>query len=134
MVTRILIPGLMLILLLGSHVTFFPETARAATCCPCSKPCGGVCVCRGTVDHCPSCRTGEDNFFQAHVNPIISASDFSSRIEPLAITLPATGLSYEIVARVSEAHRRNGDFTSRLLPSAEFKLKAWCPGPLDKSI
>ncbi len=134
MVTRILVPGLMFILLLGSHATFAPETARAATCCPCSKPCGGVCVCRGTVDHCPSCRGVGDSLFEAHVKAIVSASDFNSGFEPLAITFPATDLSYEIVARVREGHRRSGSLTSRLLPSAEFKLKTWCPGPLDKSI
>jgi hypothetical protein len=133
MVTRIFAPGLMFILLLGVQATFLPETARAATCCPCYNPCKLGCVCRGTVDHCPSCRAGGD-LFQAHVKAIISASDFSSGYEPLAITLPTTGLSYGIVALVREGNRRIGNLTSRLLPSAEFSIKAWCPGPLDKSI
>lgn len=134
MVTRTLISGLMLLLLLGVQATFLPGTAPAANCCPCTKPCGGVCVCRGTVDHCPACRAGGDNLFQSHVQAIISASDFSSGDEPLAITRPTTNLSYEIVALVREGNRRIGTLTSRLLSGAEFSIKAWCPGSLDKSV
>ncbi len=134
MVTRIMVPGLMLILLLGVQATLLQETARAATCCPCSYPCKTGCVCRGTVDHCPSCRAGGDNFFQAHVKAIISASDFNSYYEPPVITRPTTDLPYGIVALTREGNRITGNLTSRLLPSAEFRIKAWCPGALDKSI
>ena len=134
MIIRIMVPGLMLILLLGIHATFLPETARAANCCPCYNPCKLGCVCRGSSQHCPSCRAGGDNFLQAHVKAIISASDFSSGYEPLAITLPTADLSDGIMALVKAGNRTIGNLTSRLLPSAEFRIKAWCPGPLDKNI
>ena len=134
MATRTLISGLVLLLLLGVQAIFLPGAARALNCCPCSKPCGGACVCRGSSQHCPSCRDGGDSFFQAHVKTIISASDFSLSYEPLFITLPAANLSYGIVAHVKEGYRRIGNLTSRLLPSPEFRIKAWCPGTLDKSI
>ena len=133
MVTRTLVPGLMLLLLLGIQATFLPGTAPAATCCPCSRPCGGTCICRGTVDHCPSCRGVGDIFFQAHLKAIISASDFNSDYEPLAVTRPMNDLSYGIVALVKTGNRTIGDLTSRLLPSPEFRIKAWCPGALDKA-
>ena len=134
MVIRILVSGLMLMLLLGLQAAFLPETARAATCCPCSYPCKTGCICRGTVDHCPSCRGGEDSFFQTHVKAIISASDFSSSYELPTIALRTPDLSDGIVALVREGNRSKSTLTSRLLPGPEFRIMAWCPGTLDKSI
>jgi hypothetical protein len=129
-----LVPVLMLFTLLTGQSLLLPGQSNALTCCPCYNPCKIGCVCRGTQAHCPVCRAGSPDLFQVHAAPIIPASDFTSNSESLAITLPTTDLPNGIVALERERNRRIDNLTSRLLPSAEFRIKAWCPGPLDKSI
>jgi hypothetical protein len=135
MVTRTLVPTLMLILLLGAQAGI-PSLANASDCCPCYVHCANWCKCRGTNAHCSSCRAGESDLFQQHVVAITPSSDYSATQQSLSI-LPAlllTDLSGELVALVKKGNRTIGDFTSRLMAGAEFRINSWCPGSLDKSV
>ena len=133
MVTRTFVPGLMLILLLGSQASL-PGLA-SADCCPCYNSCAGWCQCRGTPG-CGSCRAGESDLFQRHAIAITPQSDFSATQRALSASpvLPTVDLSGEFVPLAKKENRRIGDATSRLLAGAEFRIKSWCPGSLDKSV
>lgn len=132
MVTRTLVPGLMLILILGAH-TSLPDLA-SAWCCPCGG-CKAGCTCPGTSP-CFSCRGGESDPFQVHALAIRPSSDFSATQGAVSVltALPLADLSEELVAIAKKGNRRIGDFTSRLLAGAEYRIKSWCPGSLDKSV
>ena len=129
-----LFPAFMFFTIFAGQSLFLHGLANAANCCPCYNPCKTGCACRGSSLHCPVCRAESPDPFQVHVVPIIPASDFTSNSETRAFALPTTDLSDGIVAHVKEGYRRIGNLTSRLLPSPEFRIKAWCPGTLDKSI
>lgn len=132
MVTRTLVSGLMLILLLGAH-TSLPGLA-SADCCPCNV-CKTGCTCRGTYP-CYSCRAGEADLFQRHALTIRPSSDFSATQATLSVlpALPLVDRSRELIARATGETRTIGDLTSRLMAGAEFRIKSWCPGSLDKSV
>ena len=132
MVTRTLVPGLMLILVLGAQASL--PSMVSAWCCPCGG-CKAGCTCPGTSP-CFSCRGGESDPFQLHALAIRPSSDFSAAPGAVSV-LPALSLadlSEELVAITKKGNRRIGDFTSRLLAGAEFRIKSWCPGSLDKSV
>lgn len=132
MVTRTLVPGLMLILVLGAQ-TGLPGLA-SAYCCPCGG-CRAGCTCPGTAP-CYSCRAGESDPFQLHALAITPSSDFSTTQGTLSVlpVLPLVDRSDELVALVKKGKRTIGDLTSRLMAGAEFRIKSWCPGSLDKSV
>lgn len=123
-------PICVLFALLTSQSLFLPGQANAYNCCSCSNPYGNNCAWRGSTLHCPVCREGSPDLFQLHVAPIIPASDFTSSSEIPAVTLPASDLSDGMDAVVRVDNRRIGNPSSRLLPNAEFRIKAWCPGSL----
>jgi hypothetical protein len=133
MVIRTLVPGAMLLLLFGAQ-TGFPSLA-SADCCPCYNSCAYWCQCRGTPG-CGSCRAGESDLFQGHAIAITPQSDFSATqgAPPAFPAHPTIDLSDELVAIAKKGNRRIGDFTSRLLAGAEYRIKSWCPGALDKSV
>lgn len=136
MVTRTLVPGLMLFLLLGAQ-TALPGLSSATDCCPCHIPCAPNCRCRANNTHCPICHEGRSDAFQRHAVKITPSSEFSATQDvalAALLTLPVVTSAVELVARGGGGNRTIGNFTSRLLSSAEFKLKAWCPEPLDKTI
>lgn len=135
MVTRTLVPGLMLILLLGAQAGL-PGMATAYNCCPCWNPCMAGCFCRANGTHCPSCRSGNSDLFQQHAVAITPSSAFSTIQGELSAlpTLPLLDQSSELLALTRKHNRTIGDFTSRLMAGAEFKIKSWCPGSLDKSV
>ena len=108
MLIRSLVPGLMLILLLGAQSSI-PSLANASDCCPCSNPCMAFCFCRANGTHCPSCRAGEPNLSQFNVEPITATSGFYSDSEPLAIALPTSDLSGKPVALARGGYRAMGD-------------------------
>lgn len=135
MVTRTLVPGLMLILLLGAQASV-PDLA-SADCCPCYlfPSCQGWCQCRGTPG-CSSCRSGRSDIFQQHAVAITPSSDFSPTQGALSAlpTLPLVNPSGELLTLTRKWNRTIGDLTSRLMAGAEFSIKSWCPGSLDKSV
>ena len=132
MAIRTLVSGLMLMLVLGTH-TILPGLASAA-CCPCNM-CRAGCTCPGTSP-CWSCRGGESDHFQLHALAIRPSSDFSSAEGALSVlpTLPLSDPSVTLVALTRGRNRTIGGFSSRLLAVAEFRIKSWCPGSLDKSV
>lgn len=127
-------PIFMFFTLLTGQSLALPGQVNATDCCSCSNPYGNNCKWRGSTLHCPECLAGDSGFFQAYVPTSNTASGFNAVYEPLSFTLPTNDLSYGMVALVREGNRRIGNLTSRLLAGAEFRLKAWCPGALDKSI
>jgi hypothetical protein len=135
MVIRTLVPGVMLMLLLGAQAGL-PGLA-SATCCPCNlfPSCQGWCQCRGTPG-CSSCRSGKADIFQQHAVAITPSSDFSPTQEALSVppSLPLVDQPGELLAQTRKRNRTIGDFTSRLMAGAEFRIKSWCPGSLDKSV
>jgi hypothetical protein len=135
MVIRTLVSGLMLILLLGAQASL-PGQANASNCCPCSAPCGGNCFCRANGTHCPLCRSRGSDLFEQYAVAITPSSDFSPTQEVLSAlpSLPLVDQSGELLALTRKRNRTIGDFTSRLMAGAEFRIKSWCPGSLDKSV
>jgi hypothetical protein len=133
MVTRTLVPGLMLMLLLSAQAGL-PGLA-SAYCCPCSNPCMNGCTCRGTAP-CSSCRVEGGSLFQRHAAAIMPSSEFSPAQGTLSalFALPIADLSGELVALARGGTRTIGDLTSRFMAGAEFRLKSWCPGSLDKRV
>lgn len=134
MVTRTFVPGLMLILLLGAQAGL-PGLA-SADCCPCWRPCMAGCVCRANGTQCSSCRAGGSDLFEQHAVAITPSSDFSPTHAALSSlpTLPPVDPAGELLARARVGKRTIGDLTSRLMNGAEFRIKSWCPGSLDKSV
>ena len=136
MVMRTLVPGVMLMLLFGAQAGF-PRLAASQTCCPCylHPTCPGWCSCRG-ADGCSSCRSESVDIFQQHAVAITPSSDFSTTEGAVSAlpSLPLVDQPDELLALTRKRNRTIGDFTSRLIVGAEFRIKSWCPGSLDKSV
>jgi hypothetical protein len=134
MVTRTFVPGLMLILLLGAQAGL-PGLA-SALCCPCTQPCISGCTCRANGTQCSSCGPGRSDLFEQHAVTITPSPDFSPTHAALSSlpTLPPVVPSGELLASARGGKRTIGDLTSRLMAGAEFRIKSWCPGSLDKSV
>ena len=130
-----LFPGVMLMLLLGAQAGL-PNLA-SATCCPCYyyPNCPGWCSCR-SADGCSSCRSGNAVIFGQHAVAITPSSDFSPTEETISAlpSLPLVGRPDELLADTKKRNRTIGDFTSRLLAGAEYRINSWCPRSLDKSV
>jgi hypothetical protein len=129
-----LVPTFMLFMLLSGQVLFLPGQANAMNCCPCSNPCKAGCQCRAAGTHCSLCRAGDSGFFHAQAEVSTPASSFNAAYEPPSFTLPTTDLSDGILPLVRGGNRTIGDLTIRLLASAEFRIKSWCPESIDKSV